>query len=134
MLFVGDLRIDRSRDPEYWACLWQGANKPSDINVLGAFRLLTDQRIIAFEAQSIEAVQFFDRFNLVARWSVHPSLDQTRGYAAALNNDVEDLGAMLRERGLPRSFVDTVKRDRQRMIDAPTVNAAMQIAADIEWY
>jgi len=134
MLFVGDLRIDRARDPEYWACLWQGANKPSDINILGAFRLLTDQRIIAFEAQSTDAVQFFDRFNLVARWSVHPSLDQTRGYVAALNNDVEDLGAMLLGRGLPPSFVETVQRDRQRMIDAPTVSAAMEIAAGIDWY
>lgn len=132
LLYVGVLNSDRARDRQFWACLWQGRDKPRDIRIRYAFNLMTQTRVIVFEASTTEAQSYFDRFNLVGKWAAHPSLDQTIGYQAAIASDPSPLGPMYAQRGLGQEWIDRLIAERWRYINAPSVDAALRMARTTE--
>jgi hypothetical protein len=132
LLYVGVLESDRARDRQFWACLWQGRDKPRDIRIRHAFNLMTNTRVIVFEASTTEAQSYFDRFNLVGKWAAHPSLDQTIGYQAAIASNPDPLGPMYAQRGLGQEWIDRLIAERRRYINAPSVDAALKMARTTE--
>lgn len=128
MLFVGLLRLDRERDEEFWAALWQGAPPPADFRFVAAYNLMTDLRVIVFEADSIETIRFFDRFNFVGEMVCHPALDQSEGYAAAFTRDIAGFEQFLRERHMPEPVVTALSANRRAAMEAPTLKKALRDA------
>ena len=130
MLYVGQFRTDRAQDLDFWAVLWQGQAAPPDLRLVAAYNLLTDLRVIVFEAETIEAIRWLDRLNFVGHFECHPALDQTDGYQAAFDRDTDRIGAFLRARGTPERIVAREVSFRDRAIHAPTVWAALELARE----
>lgn len=99
MLFVGLYRGNRARDREFWAVLWQGNGPPPDFELVAAYNLMTDLRVLIFRADSIQSIRFLDRLNFVGSFECHPALDQTDGYAALFARDLEHFERFMRGRG-----------------------------------
>lgn len=114
MLYVGLFRVDRSKDLEFWAVLWQGQSPPADFELIAAYNLLTDLRVIVFRAESLATIRWLDRLNLVGHFEAHPTLDQTEGYRTAFARDFAGFDAFLSARNAPRSAVDGAVDFRRR--------------------
>lgn len=127
MLYVGQFQIDRTRDLEFWAVLWQGRQVPDDLRLIAAYNLLSDLRIIVFEAESIAAIRWLDRLNFVGHFECQPALDQTEGYQAAFGRDIARFEGFLRERRAPEAVIARESSFRARSIEAPNVWAALLI-------
>lgn len=128
MRYVGLFRCDRQRDLEFWAVLWQGKGPPPDFQLVAAYNLMTDLRLIVFDAESVQAVRFLDRLNLVGSFECHPALDQTEGYRAAFARDADGLGEFLRQRGLSPAVAEAERRFRADAARAPNPWAALALA------
>lgn len=125
MLYVGQFKVDRTRDLEFWAVLWQGRQVPPDLRLIAVYNLLSDLRIVIFEAESIAAIRWLDRLNFVGHFKCQPALDQTEGYRAALGRDVARFEAFLRERQSSEAIIARECDFRARSIEAPNVWAAL---------
>ncbi|HZU72258.1 MAG TPA: hypothetical protein VE990_05750 [Acidimicrobiales bacterium] len=128
MVFVGLLYMERAHDGRFWSVLWQGAPPPTDFKLIAAYNLMTDLRVIVFEAESTATIRFLDRFNLVGRWSCHPCLDQTEGYRAAFARDLDAFEAFLRRRGASDAVIRRSVEHRRRAIEAESLEAALRDA------
>ncbi|MGO9452440.1 MAG: hypothetical protein ACLQDV_15580 [Candidatus Binataceae bacterium] len=126
MLFVGLLRSERVRDYEFWAVLWQGAKPPKDFKLIAAYNLMTDLRVIVFEAESTESIRHLDRLNFIGHFECHPALDQTDGYRMVFARDTEGLGDFLRHHGLSEDVVKSEVAFRADSIKQPSIHAAIQ--------
>ncbi|GEM_PF-649533 len=127
MLYVGLFRIDRSRDLEFWAVLWQGSQPPADFELLAAYNLLTDLRVIVFRAETLATVRWLDRLNLVGHFEAHPTLDQTEGYQAAFARDLARFDGFLSTRNAPRAAIDGMVDFRRRAMAAPSLWDALRL-------
>lgn len=125
MLYVGQFKMDRTRDLEFWAVLWQGRQVPADLRLIGAYNLLSDLRIIVFEAESIAALRWLDRLNFAGHFECQPALDQTDGYRAAIGRDIAGFERFLRERHTPEAIIERESSFRARAIDTPNIWAAL---------
>jgi hypothetical protein len=130
MTYVGILRSERIRDYEFWAVLWQGPPPPNDFVLIGAYNLMTDLRVIIFEAESTATIRFLDRFNFVGHFECHPALDQTEGYAHAFARDAEKLGEFMRGRGVSEEVVKSEVAFRAGAVKQPSLHAAIQYGRD----
>jgi hypothetical protein len=126
MLFVSILRSDRSRDPELWATIWQGAAPPS-IKLIGAYNLANEKRVFIWEAESQADLQFMDRFNEVGILETTPAFDRTTGWTLAFRRDLEGFQKYLGDRPRVGPNVDL----RRRAMQAPNRIAARRAAR--EW-
>src|SRR5579859_543046 len=106
MLYVGLFRVDRAKDLEFWAVLWQGQPPPADFDLVAAYNLLTNLRVIVFRAESLATIRWLDRLNLVGHFEAHPTLDQTLGYQAAFARDLAAFETFLSARNTPRAAVE----------------------------
>ena len=127
MLYVGQFRVDRTKDHEFWAVLWQGHRVPPDLKLIGAYNLLSDLRIIIFEAETVAAIRWLDRLNFVGHFECQPALDQTEGYRAALSRDLPGFESFLRERHTPEPVIAREAGFRSRAIEASNVWAALAL-------
>jgi hypothetical protein len=127
MLYVGQFRTDRTRDLEFWAVLWQGRHVPADLKLVAAYNLLSDLRIIVFEAESIASIRWLDRLNFVGHFECQPALDQTEGYHAAFGRDVTRFEHFMRERRSPEAVIERESSFRARSIEAPNIWAALAL-------
>lgn len=125
LLYVGQFKVDRTKDLEFWAVLWQGRQVPPDLRLIAAYNLLSDLRIIVFEAESIAAIRWLDRLNFVGHFECQPALDQTEGYQAAFGRDVARFEEFLRQRRSPEATIARESSFRARSIEAPNVWAAL---------
>ena len=130
MLFVGQFRVDRSQDLEFWAVLWQGHDVPRDLKLIAAYNLLSDLRIIVFEADSIASVRWLDRLNFVGHFECQPALDQTDGYQAALSRDTERLEGFLRNRKVSEAIIARESSFRARAIESPNIWTALALGRE----
>jgi len=126
MIYVGLLRSERIRDYEFWAVLWQGPPPPNDFELIGAYNLMTDLRVIIFKAESTASIRFLDRFNFVGNFECHPALDQTEGYVRAFARDAEKLGEFMRGRGVRAEVVKSEVAFRAGAVKQPSIPAAIQ--------
>src|SRR5258708_7690177 len=108
------LEMERAQDERFWAALWQGVSPPADFKLVAAYNLMTRLRVIVFEAESTASIRFLDRFNLVGKFTCHPSLDQTEGYAAAFARDLGAFEGFLRRRGASGGAVGRAVAPRRR--------------------
>jgi hypothetical protein len=131
MLFVGLFHIDRAKDLEFWAVLWQGQGPPPDFELVAAYNLMTDLRVIVFRAETVQAIRFLDRLNMVGRFSCHPALDQTDGYRAAFARDADGLGEFVRGRGAREEAAQAGVEFRRQAMEQPNLWAAVLLAD--EW-
>lgn len=130
MLYVGLFRNERIRDYEFWATLWQGPPPPKDFELIAAYNLMTDLRVIVFKAESTASIRFLDRFNFIGHFECHPALDQTEGYVHAFARDTKKFTAFLRARGASE---DVVKREvgfRTAASKQPTLMDAIRFGRD----
>jgi hypothetical protein len=126
MLFVGLFRNERIRDYEFWAVLWQGPPPPKDFELIAAYNLMTDLRVIVFRAESTASIRFLDRLNLVGSFECHPALDQTEGYAHALGRDTKKFTAFLRARGATDAVIKREVGFRAAAAKQPTLMDAIR--------
>ncbi|HLZ70741.1 MAG TPA: hypothetical protein VKV26_12640 [Dehalococcoidia bacterium] len=133
MLYVGLFRVDRAKDLEFWAVLWQGQPPPADFDLVAAYNLLTDLRVIVFRAESLATLRWLDRLNLVGHFEAHPTLDQTEGYRAAFARDLAQFDGFLSARNAPRPAIDGAVDFRRRAMAAPSLWAALRLGrAELE--
>ena len=130
MLYVGQFRIDRTKDLAFWAVFWQGRQVPPDLKLIAAYNLLSDLRIIIFEAESIAAIRWWDRLNFVGHFECQPALDQTEGYHSVLDRDVARFEKFLRDRRTPEPVIARESSFRARSIEAPNVWAALVLGEE----
>lgn len=128
MLFVSILTSDRSRDPELWATIWQGAPPPS-VNLIGAYNLGNDKRVFIWEGETAADAQFMDRFNEVGVLETSPAFDRTDGWRAAFAKDIGAFRERL-ERGMSTAAdsVESAIDLRTRGMTAPNRHAARAAA------
>jgi len=126
MIYVGLLRSERVRDYELWAVLWQGPPPPKDFEVIGAYNLMTDLRVIVFKAESTASIRFLDRLNFIGKFECHPALDQTEGYVHAFARDPAKLGEFLRARGFPEGAIKSEVEFRAGAIKQLSIHAALE--------
>jgi hypothetical protein len=127
MLFVGLLRSERLRDREFWAVLWQGEGPPPDFELIAAYNLLTDLRVLVFTAESIGSIRWLDRLNMVGSFECHPALDQTDGYQSVMARDLEHFERFFRGRGAGDRAVEREVRFRRESMETPTLWHALQL-------
>lgn len=125
MLFVGLFRMDRSHELDFWAVFWQGRKPPADFELVAAYNLMSDTRVIVFKAETIAAVRWLDKLNHVGTLECFPALDQTAGYQAVANRDLEAFAGFLRERGAGDEAIRTQVEFRETAMNAPSVWAAL---------
>jgi hypothetical protein len=128
MLFVGLFRSDRARDLEFWSVFWQGPKPPDDMELVAAYNLMTDLRVIVFKAETIESIRWWDRLNLVGSFECHPALDQTEGYHSVVERDLERFAGFMRERGSPEAAIKRQVEFREHSYRAPSAIAALEVA------
>lgn len=128
MLFVGTFTNDRSKDDEFWAVLWQGPPPPSDFRLVAAYNMLTDERLIVFEATTTATIRWLDRLNLVGRFESRPVLDQTQGYESLFARDFEAFRTFLGARGQSDGAIDRAVAFRRAMHEAASVPSAIEAA------
>src|SRR6266536_2466979 len=131
MLFVGLFQMDRSREIDFWAVFWQGQGPPADFKLIAAYNLLTDQRVIVFEADTIGAIRWLDKLNMIGRFEAHPALDQTEGYRSVVERDPEAFRRFQAARGGSPPGIDHQVEMRRRAMEAPNVWAALELVD--EW-
>ena len=130
MLFVSILTSDRSRDPELWATIWHGQPPPS-LELIGAYNLGNDKRVFIWNGESIDDIQFMDRFNEVGVLETSPAFDRTTGWIAAFAKDIEGWRSENRRAGRTDQEIDINVDLRHRGMTAPNRHAAR--AAAREW-
>src|SRR5947209_14492038 len=124
MLYVGLFRTERARDLEFWSVFWQGAKPPADFELVAAYNLLSDLRVIVFKAETIAAVRWLDRLNLVGKIECFPALDQTEGYHSVVNRDVEQFAEFIRARGASEAAIARQVTFRRTAMEQPDLWAA----------
>jgi hypothetical protein len=127
MLFVGLLRSERARDREFWAVLWQGGGPPPDFELLGAYNLLTDLRVLLFRAETIQSIRWLDRLNMVGSFECHPALDQTDGYRAVVARDLDHFERFFRGRGAGDRATEREVRFRREAHETATLWDALRL-------
>jgi len=133
VLYVGLFRMDRSKDLEFWAVLWQGQPPPADFELVAAYNLLTDLRVIVFRAETLATIRWLDRLNLVGHFEAHPTLDQTAGYRTAFARDLAGFDAFLSARNTPRATIDGMVDFRRRAMATSTLWDALRFGrAELE--
>jgi hypothetical protein len=130
MLFVGLFRNERIRDYEFWAALWQGPPPPKDFELIGAYNLMTDLRVLVFKAESTASIRFLDRLNFVGEFECHPALDQTEGDAHALARDTGKFTAFLRARGASEAVIKREVGFRAAASRQPTLMDAIRFGRE----
>lgn len=128
MLFVGQLRMERARDREFWAVLWQGAGPPSDFKLIAAYNLMTDLRILVFEAESTASIRWLDKLNMVGHFECQPALDQTEGYQAAVGRDIAAIEHFFRARYRSEALIAKEVGFRAGAMAAETIADAIKLA------
>lgn len=124
MLFVSILTSDRSRDPELWATIWQGASPPN-IKIIGAYNLANNRRVLIWEGESAADLQFMDKFNQVGVLDTYPAFDRTVGWQQAFAKDLDAFAKSMLERAGPhREQVERMIELRRRGMSAPNPYAA----------
>lgn len=129
MLFLSMLTIDRERDPELWATMWQGVSPPGLIlrhAYLGGNRL-----VFVWEGDSDAEVLFMARCAQVGDLETFPMIDRTDGWRLAFARDLEGFRAYLAERGDTEEQIENALDLRSAAHDAPNVFAAQRVAR--EW-
>jgi hypothetical protein len=119
--------MDRSKDLEFWAVLWQGQQPPADFELVAAYNLLTDLRVIVFRAETLGTLRWLDRLNLVGHFEAHPTLDQTEGYRTAFARDLTGFAEFLSARNTPRATIDGMVDFRRRAMATPTLWDALRL-------
>lgn len=130
MLFVSVFTSDRARDPELWAVIWRGEAPPT-LRLLAAYNLAGNRRVFIWEANSIDDLQFMDRFNHIGVMETSPAFDRTSGWQAAFAGDLAAFRAGLQQRGAPPAVIEAAMDLRTRGRYAATTEAA--IAEGREW-
>jgi hypothetical protein len=128
MLFVGLFKVDRAKDLEFWSVFWQGPPPPADMELVAAYNLLTDLRVIVFKAETIAAIRWWDKLNIVGSFECHPALDQTRGYLSVVARDLDEFAAHQRSRGVAEETIKTNVAFRAEAHQAPSVWSALEVA------
>ena len=131
MLFVGIFRMDRARELDFWAVFWQGRRPPPDFELVSAYNLMSDTRVIVFKAETIGAIRWLDKLNHVGRLECFPALDQSEGYRSVVNRDLDSFAGFIRARGASEDSIRAQVEFRQRAMNAPSVWAALDWAQ--EW-
>lgn len=131
MLFVGLFRMDRSRELDFWAVFWQGKKPPQDFELVAAYNLLSDLRVIVFKAETIGSVRWLDKLNMVGKLECFPALDQTEGYRSVVGRDLQQFAAFSRARGAGEEAIEAAVNGRERAMNSPSVWAALDWAE--EW-
>jgi len=131
VLYVGLFRVERVKDLDFWAVFWQGGGPPNDFELVAAYNLLTDLRVIVFKAETIQSIRWLDRFNLVGKLECFPALDQTEGYQSVFNRNLEQFAAFVRGRGAREEAVASAVHFRETAMHAPNAWAALDWAR--EW-
>ena len=126
MLFVGLFRTERARDREFWAVLWQGGGPPPDFELVAAYNLLTDLRVLVFKAETIESIRWLDRLNMVGSFECHPALDQTEGYQSVVRRDLDRFERFFRARGARDAPTEREVRFRREAMQTPTLWHALR--------
>ena len=121
--------MERARDEEFWAALWQGQGPPDDFELIAAYNLMTNLRVIVFNAEKTASIRWLDmRFNMVGKFTCHPALDQTVGYHAAFARDVDGVAEFLRKRRTPEPVIQALVDNRRRSIESPSLLEAVKEA------
>lgn len=131
MLFVGIFRMDRARELDFWAVFWQGRKPPADFELVNAYNLMSDTRVIVFKAETIGAIRWLDKLNHVGTLECFPALDQTEGYRSVVDRDLDAFAAFSRARGANEEGIRAAVEFRGTAMNAPTVWAALDWAH--EW-
>ena len=130
MLYVSIFTSDRERDPELWATIWQGT-APSTLKLHHAYNLAGNKRVLVWEGESVEDLQFMDRFNYVGVLETYPAFDRTLGWQQAFAGDLEGFRANLAQRGASPDQIEAALDLRTRGHRASNPFAARREAR--EW-
>ncbi len=128
MLFVGLFRVDRAKDLDFWAVLWQGQGPPADFKLVTAYNLLTDLRVFVFEAESIASIRWLDKLNMVGSFECHPALDQSEGYLAVVHRDLDEFARFQRGRGASEQSIAAQVAFRRAAMESPGIFDALRVA------
>ncbi len=129
MLFLSILTIDRERDPELWATMWQGVSPPGltlHHAYLGGNRL-----VFVWEGNTDAELLFMERCSQVGDLETFPVIDRTDGWQLAFTRDLDGFRSMMAGRGLSDEQVDAAVDLRSAAHDAPNLFAAQRVAR--EW-
>ena len=130
MLYLAFLEMDRSKDLEFFAVFWQGSKPPPDFKLHAAYNLLTDLRVIVFEAESIASLRWLDKLNNVGKIKYFPAQDQTDGYHSVINRDLDHFARFSQTRRASEENITRQVDYRRRAMEAPSIWAALQVAAE----
>ncbi|MPZ97879.1 MAG: hypothetical protein GEU80_00855 [Dehalococcoidia bacterium] len=129
MLYLSILTLDRERDPELWATIWQG-HAPHTLKLHAAYNLGGDKRVFVWEGESAADLQFMDRFNEVGQLETAPVFDRTEGWRDAFAGDLERFASRMGERATTPAGEAALDL-RRRGLEAPNSQTARRRAR--EW-
>jgi len=98
------------------------------MKLIAVYNLMTDLRVIVFEAETAGAIRWWDKLNIVGAFECHPAIDQTSGYHAVIARDLSGLEAHMRARGASEQSLPASVALRAESHAAPSVWAALEVA------
>jgi hypothetical protein len=135
MLYVSMFTSERERDPELWAVIWN-AKAPATLTLHGAYNLSDNRRMFVWEGETVEDLQYMDRFNAIGRLETTPAFDRTAGWRCAFAQDLESFRALVTSREGAGARPENQRSERaidlrRRGVEARSIEAAKRAAR--EW-
>jgi hypothetical protein len=129
MIYLSILTMDRERDPELWATMWQG-DAPPGLTLHSVYRG-GDRLVFVWEGDSAAELLFMERCGQVGDLETFPVVDRTKGWRLSLARDLDGLRAWMVQRGDTDEQIESALDLRSAALDAPNVFAARRAA--LEW-